>query len=231
MRLHTEKVGPPRALWVPFELGRPLGAPDDAAFQKKVVRAALALLDRTDGPVLEDFPEDAPAGDAAAEDGEGWACPVSLPGPADDAAGEDADADMLAEIRLLQNWYGLAKDKSGRTAVGLSTLGIEDAARFMATWARGDAPDSPVDGMPTHDALRFASDDIKSWYAEAATAQPGRGNSEAGSADIANWFWGDTSAGRVLIGAANAAAKSDDQMISIAGNGLIVPYDQAHRRG
>ena len=33
VRPHLETIRPPRALFVPFELGRPLGAPEDAAFQ------------------------------------------------------------------------------------------------------------------------------------------------------------------------------------------------------
>ena len=41
VRLHSEKIRPPRALWVPFELGRPLGVPNDAAFQTRVLRALI----------------------------------------------------------------------------------------------------------------------------------------------------------------------------------------------
>ena len=44
VREHTEIVRPPRALWVTFELGRPLGKPDDAAFQTRVLRAQLDML-------------------------------------------------------------------------------------------------------------------------------------------------------------------------------------------
>ena len=44
IRPQTENTKPPRALWVPFELGRPFGPPDDAAFQKRVLLAALRLL-------------------------------------------------------------------------------------------------------------------------------------------------------------------------------------------
>ena len=51
----TGKVRPPRALAVPWPLGFPLGAPGDAALQRKVLRAMLALLSRTDVPVLERF--------------------------------------------------------------------------------------------------------------------------------------------------------------------------------
>ena len=39
IRVHTEKIRPPRALWVPFELGRPLGTPDEPDFQTRVLRA------------------------------------------------------------------------------------------------------------------------------------------------------------------------------------------------
>ena len=60
IRPQTENTKPPRALWVPFELGRPFGPPSDAAFQRRVI-AALRLLERADGPVLiEDFPDDDP---------------------------------------------------------------------------------------------------------------------------------------------------------------------------
>jgi hypothetical protein len=48
----AEKVRPPRALVVPFRHGFPLGAPHDPALQRRVIEAALALLARTDVPVL-----------------------------------------------------------------------------------------------------------------------------------------------------------------------------------
>src|SRR5207237_4861990 len=57
IRPQTENTRPPRALWVPFELGRPFGPPSDPAFQKRVILAALRLLEREDGPgIIEDFP-------------------------------------------------------------------------------------------------------------------------------------------------------------------------------
>ncbi len=53
----TETIGPPRALYVPFRHGYPLDAPLDAARQRHVIEAALALLDRprSDAPVLVDY--------------------------------------------------------------------------------------------------------------------------------------------------------------------------------
>lgn len=49
VRENTENMQPPRALWVPFPLGRPLGKPGDAAFQHRVIAAGLALLHREKG--------------------------------------------------------------------------------------------------------------------------------------------------------------------------------------
>src|ERR1700745_455518 len=62
VRAQAQKTRPPRALWTTSQLGRPLGEPGDVSFQRRVLLAALALLERTDGPViLDDFSDD-PAG-------------------------------------------------------------------------------------------------------------------------------------------------------------------------
>ena len=59
VREHTKQVKPPRALFVPYPFGHPLGKPNDPELQLRVIRAALTLLERPGGPVLEDFPDDA----------------------------------------------------------------------------------------------------------------------------------------------------------------------------
>ena len=55
VREHTEKVKPPRALFVPYPMGYPLGEPNNPALQHRVIAAALSLLKRNDVPVLEEF--------------------------------------------------------------------------------------------------------------------------------------------------------------------------------
>ena len=55
LREITEKIRPPRALFVPFPLGYPLGEPDNPDLQTRILRAAFALLPRTNTPVLEAF--------------------------------------------------------------------------------------------------------------------------------------------------------------------------------
>ena len=52
----TEKVRTPRALAVPYALGYPLGKPNDAALQLRILAAAFALLDAPGPPpVTRDF--------------------------------------------------------------------------------------------------------------------------------------------------------------------------------
>ncbi len=51
----TRKIRPPRALAVPYPLGFPLGEANNPDLQTEVLRQLLALLDRDDVPVLEEF--------------------------------------------------------------------------------------------------------------------------------------------------------------------------------
>lgn len=54
-----EWTGAPRTLGVEFPFGHPIGPPEDAGLQRRVIRAALQLLERavSPGPVVEHFPE------------------------------------------------------------------------------------------------------------------------------------------------------------------------------
>ena len=51
----TRKIRPPRALAVPYPLGFPLGEANNPGLQTEVLRQLLALLERDDVPVLEEF--------------------------------------------------------------------------------------------------------------------------------------------------------------------------------
>lgn len=55
LREITEVIQPPRALFVPFPLGYPLGEPNNPELQTKVLHAAMSLLSRNDFPVFETF--------------------------------------------------------------------------------------------------------------------------------------------------------------------------------
>ena len=55
LREITEKIQPPRALFVSYPLGYPLGEPNDAELQTRIIRKAFSLLTRNDTPILESF--------------------------------------------------------------------------------------------------------------------------------------------------------------------------------
>jgi hypothetical protein len=56
LREVAEKVRPPRALFVPFRHGYPLGLPNDAAAQRAVIEGALRVVERDgDPPILATF--------------------------------------------------------------------------------------------------------------------------------------------------------------------------------
>ena len=191
VRAQAQKTRPPRALWTTSQLGRPLGEPGDAPFQRRVLLAALALLERTDGPViLEDFNEDPPGW----QDTPDWRAPplveTSDPLETPDAWSAAFDAELSA---LLPLWR-IAQTRFGRTTVGLSFQAPTAWPKFATRFLAGELPAVPELDTPAL-ALRMLCDDIKALYGEAAQAE-----GPAPSAhQIDKWFWRQTVAGRLLV--------------------------------
>ncbi len=170
IREHTEKIKPPRALWVPFELGRPLGVPNDPAFQTRVVAAAVELFNAHSGPALMDYPEDAPQVEGPAT----LVCPVSSNLPeSDDSDTAKLTARLLEEIALMRPWYDRAVDSRKRTTVGVSGMNPKAMGSFVAEFLDGGMPASKGDLSPAT-LFKLAVEDLKAYYFEASTAQPGQ---------------------------------------------------------
>ena len=55
LREITEVTKPPRALFVPYPLGFPLGEPNNPKLQRRIIDAALALLNRNNTPLMVDY--------------------------------------------------------------------------------------------------------------------------------------------------------------------------------
>ncbi|MBW2141299.1 MAG: hypothetical protein JRG97_09550, partial [Deltaproteobacteria bacterium] len=203
VREHTETIRPPRALWVTFEMGRPLGVPNDPDFQKRVLRATLKLLEASSGPVLEDFPEDAAADEAAA-----WACPVSFDEVEEDLSDEERLlASFKREMDQLRSWYDIAVRERGRTTVGVSGVKLDDLADFICAFLGSDLPENPKPEISLPLVLNLAIDDLKAYYTEAVSAQPGQNKTD--SERITDWFWDETAAGKLLFGIKEACVKSE----------------------
>ncbi|MGQ0525940.1 MAG: hypothetical protein ACT4P8_20035 [Betaproteobacteria bacterium] len=215
IREQTAAIKPPRALWVPFMLGRPFGAPNEPEFQRQVLRVLLALFERASGPVLEDFPADAPGGEA---DSEGFACPVSFAAVTRGEGGGLAGA-MLDEIAQLAPWYDLARRRRGRTTVGIYGGTVEEAARHVASYLNGVPEAPPVRDWSAGIAVKRACDDVKAYYYEAAAAQPG--NLSAGA--IEKWFWNETAAARAFLAIRDLCLKSEDESLKPLGKLSLIP--------
>jgi hypothetical protein len=200
IREQTAAIRPPRALWVPFMLGRPFGAPNEPDFQRRVLSALLSLFEFPAGPVLEDFPEDAPAVDALPD---GFACPVSF-APANAETGGLARA-LRDEIEQLAPWYSLARKRRGRTTVGVFAPAVEKAARHVTDFLEAAQPPT-VTGMSAGVAVKRACDDVKAYYFEAMAAQPGNPSAQA----IDSWFWNETAAARAFVAVWEICLRSDD---------------------
>lgn len=219
IREQTAAIKPSRALWVPFLLGRPFGAPNEPDFQRRVLRALLSLLGRPVGPVLEDFPEDAPVADDQVG---GFACPVSF-APAT-AKGEGLAQAMRGEIAQLAPWYDIAVKRRGRTTMGVFGMKVEDAASHAAAYLDTEPKPQAVDGLTAGVALKRACDDIKAYYYEAVAAQPGNLSSKA----IDDWFWRETAAARVFLAIQQVCVKSSDESLQPLGNLSLIPRAVSH---
>jgi hypothetical protein len=51
----TNVIRPPRALFVPYKLGSPLGEPNNPELQHRVISKGLTLFQENDVPILWDF--------------------------------------------------------------------------------------------------------------------------------------------------------------------------------
>ena len=215
IREHTAAIKPPRALWVPFMLGRPFGVPNDAAFQRKVLLSALRLLERESGPVLEDFPEDAPYEDLG-EIPDALSCPVSFPRLRSDGTPEERLADEIAQ---LQAWHEVAVKRNARTTLGMTGLSPRELGEFLCAWLADHPKPAFRDALATPAALKLAADELKAFYYEAKSAQPGR-HAPAG---IQNWFWTGTAAGQVFFALRDKAAQSEDSAFKGLATLSLVP--------
>ncbi len=221
---HTEKIRPPRALWVPFELGRPLGVPENARFQKKVLQSVLELFEAEQGPVLAAFEEEAPAsGSEKTAEADAWSCPVNFSPPRQEETDPEKRVSAFKrEMAQLRPWYDQGLEKRGRTA--MTDFDPETAEAILSNYLLGEHVEIPRKGLSLAVALRLAAQDLKSFYFEAASSRPG-----ARAPDIrefAEWYWNQTAAGWILKEIQKKCADEQDKDLRLTGKMFLVPAGQ-----
>lgn len=225
VRPHMESSRPPRGLWVPFQLGRPLGEPEDKAFQRRVLMQALRMLERGDGApvILEDFPDDPPSW----RDRGGWQPAITLSARPRPAAGDVAgwSAALAAELAEVTPAWEKAKARFGRTMVGISGQPPKAWAPFAAQFLSGQIPVSPVSGLSAPLAVRHLADDLKALYAEAVQAE----GAQPSARQVNTWFWGPSGGGSGTLAAdllralRTVSLNSTDNAFKAFGGRFLVP--------
>ena len=196
VREMTVKVAPPRALHCEFPLGRPLGVPNDAAYQHDVLTRAFALLDAPSGPVLVDHP------DVIAAEDEPVACAIpprfdpSLPPAVDEARG-------------LRKAYDRAHTKRGVTSVGRVISADEVPGALGVLHAIANGADWKEAGIPGGNTTAVCHD-IRTYYEEAALELVD-GPTPGGRA-VEAWFFERTEAGATMLKARAAIRDAGAKM-------------------
>jgi len=217
VREHIEAYQPPRALWLNFPMGRPLGRPNDPAYQKKIIRAAFELFDRASGPVLEDFPDVIPVKNGRM----GYAIPPEYVFSADDIGDVDALLDEVqAEVAELRPAYNAAIAARGRTTVGASELEIKHLAPHIAAFIKGEKPKSPCKGLSPIPGLKLVIEDLQAYYSETRTHRDGIDDIEL----LGDWFWMESKAGQLIMWLEAVSLASEDTVLrQVVDMSLVTP--------
>lgn len=191
VRAQAVSARPPRILNVDFPLGRPLGKPGDAEFQHDVLRAAFALLERTDVPVLVDHPV------SIADEAE-----VAASCPLPPRANTDLPAEV-DEANGLRAAYDRNLAATGRTLVGREADpdGIGGLIEKYLVLEGGGSLDDV--GWDEWGALG-AAQDIRAYYEEAAIQLA----DVTGARQTETWLYQKTATGQMLLRAAAALKES-----------------------
>ena len=221
IREQSEAVRPPRALWVPFPLGRPLGVADDPDFQHDVLRSALGLLETATEPTIADYPHDAPDCDDGI-----WACAIELPAP----EVSELEASLRREVDLLMPRYLEAKRRHGRSTFGMSgakldqidqlvsfAVAVAEGCGFNQIPAAAQGPDW-IHPMPM--LVRFVVEDLRAFYQEAVASDNGSG--PPSQHDMHSWIFETTALGRLVKQIAQLITDDDDPRLLFI-RGLLIP--------
>lgn len=184
VRGQAETSKPPRALYVEFPLGRPLGRPNDPELQTAVLTAAFELLDRDDSPFIVDYPDII---EEASDE------PASCPMP------PRHDPDLHAaidEARGLRDAYRRNVEATGRTLLGrVTSPDVDGVVTLIEKMIRLEAGESLDDVGLAGGAGIAAGQDIRAYYEEAGLQLA---DNAIGSRSLESWFYRITETGQLL---------------------------------
>jgi hypothetical protein len=185
----------------------------------------MGMFEASDGPLLLDFPEDEPetTGETTI-----LACPIGFTqGVVEPEETDQLRAAFRREITAMRPWYDMAVAKRQRTTVGVSGIDLEALGDFIYAFIQGTKFENPREDIPLAYTLKFAVEDLKSYYIEGVTAQPGQEG--VSSQVLTDWFWDETVAGKVLLALKKVCeARTDDLMAKMSAR--LIPREVALRK-
>ena len=98
-------------------------------------------------------------------------------------------------------------------------MAIDDLVPFVAGFLDTPWPDNSRDDISNGDAFKYATEDLKGVYLEAA-APPGR---KVGIAELDDWLWQKTALARVYISLRSSLKDCDDQLLSLISARNLIP--------
>ena len=126
----------------------------------------------------------------------------------------------------MRNWYDLAIEKRGRTTANTSGLDPVQLVDFIVCFIGGESPARPNPEVSLGTTLKMVVEDLKSYYFESLTIQPGQ---PTDSATLTDWFWGQTTAAQVIHEVRKICAQSTDDHLKRVGTALLIPRTQLYR--
>jgi hypothetical protein len=200
---HSALLKPPRALYVPFPFGLPLGNPGDAAQQRRVLDAAFGLFDGRP-PVLRELTGEA--------DDDAPTAPVQASAL---GARSGSDVNVADEVTQMRHYQERWVARTGRSSVGLTGVPptrFRGLVRFLEAVAGGDLTSRPRECPPDAELayfIRWCCDDLKAFYAEARFVMRPEDSGDA----VQRWLWGETAVGELLRRVGERMAASDNPLM------------------
>ena len=206
---HAQRVKPPRMLAVPFFFGNALGEADNPEYQHQVLQATFDLLNRDQGPVLEQLPDD-------------MIPDILMQGSETTNDSEEKGFNAADELTSLRAYYEKwVTSHNGRTAVGASSVPqrrFRGIIRFIEKYINDEETDMkerPED-INVPQFLRHCVNDLKAFYYEARMAQ----RPNVADRDIHEWFWSETAMGALIMALGQHMSNVDDKETQAVSYGI-----------
>ncbi len=107
-------------------------------------------------------------------------------------------------------------------------MDVETVSRLLNAFLSDSPPtDSSLAELSLGDAFKLAAEDLKAFYAEAATARP---DSMVSAEQYGDWFWDETAAGTLLKTLREACAEHPDPLVKAFARGTLAPAARVQRQ-